>query len=102
MRFFCYEFAFDLGKANTVFYKVQIENRIMKVLEGVKSESYDLMRNGIWLARGGALLRGIAKRFSDRMNMTFHIADAPLKAVARGTCKAIEDTEKYKYKFLMR
>lgn len=28
--------------------------------------------------------------------------DDPLKAVARGTCKAIEDTEKYKYKFLMR
>ena len=25
-----------------------------------------------------------------------------LKAVARGTCKAIEDTERYKYKFLMR
>lgn len=28
--------------------------------------------------------------------------DEPLKAVARGTCIAIEDTEKYKYKFLMR
>ena len=51
---------------------------------------------------GGTLLRGIAKRFSDRMNMTFHVAEDPLKAVARGTCKAIEDTEKCKYKFLMR
>ena len=81
----------------------QIENGIMKVLERVKPEIYtDLMRNGIWLAGGGALLRGIARRFSDRMNMTFHIAEDPLKAVARGTCKAIEDTEKYKYKFLMR
>ena len=81
----------------------QIENGIMKVLERVKPEIYtDLMRNGIWLAGGGALLRGIAKRFSDRMNMTFHVAEDPLKAVARGTCKAIEDTEKYKYKFLMR
>jgi actin-like ATPase involved in cell morphogenesis len=36
------------------------------------------------------------------MNLTFHIADDPLKAVARGTCIAIEDTEKYRYKFLMR
>ena len=81
----------------------QIENGIMKVLERVKPEIYtDLMRNGIWLAGGGALLRGIAKRFSDRMNMTFHVAEDPLKAVARGTCIAIEDTEKYKYKFLMR
>jgi rod shape-determining protein MreB len=75
----------------------------MKVLERVKPEIYtDLMRNGIWLAGGGALLRGIAKRFSDRMNMTFHVAEDPLKAVARGTCIAIEDTEKYRYKFLMR
>lgn len=62
----------------------------------------DGLPNFEWLAGGGALLRGIAKRFSDRMNLTFHIADDPLKAVARGTCIAIEDTEKYRYKFLMR
>lgn len=81
----------------------QIENGIMKVLERVKPEIYtDLMRNGIWLAGGGAMLRGIEKRFTDRMNLKFHIADDPLKAVARGTSIAIEDTEKYKYKFLMR
>jgi hypothetical protein len=36
------------------------------------------------------------------MNMTFHVPEDPLKAVARGTCKTIEETEKYKYKFLMR
>ena len=79
----------------------QIEDGIMKVLETVPPEIYtDIIRNGIWLAGGGALLRGIAKRFSDKMNLTFHVAEDPLKAVARGTCKAIEDTNKYK--FLMR
>jgi rod shape-determining protein MreB len=70
----------------------------MKVLETVPPEVYtDIIRNGIWLAGGGALLRGIAKRFSDRMNLQFHIAEDPLKAVARGTCIAIEDTDKYKF-----
>lgn len=76
----------------------QIENGIMKVLETVPPEIYtDIIRNGIWLAGGGALLRGISKRFSDRMNLRFHIAEDPLKAVARGTCIAIADTHKYKF-----
>jgi rod shape-determining protein MreB len=73
----------------------------MKVLETIPPEVYtDIIRNGISLAGGGALLRGIAKRFSDRMNLTFHVAEDPLKAVVRGTCTAIVDTDKYK--FLMR
>lgn len=76
----------------------QIENGIMKVLETVPPEIYtDIIRNGIWLAGGGALLRGISRRFSDRMNLRFHIAEDPLKAVARGTCIAIADTQKYKF-----
>ena len=76
----------------------QIENGIMKVLETVPPEIYtDIIRNGIWLAGGGALLRGISKRFSERMNLRFHIAEDPLKAVARGTCIAIADTQKYKF-----
>ena len=33
--------------------------------------------------------------FSDKMNLTFHVAENPLMAVARGTCKAIEDTNMY-------
>ena len=79
----------------------QIENAIMKVLETVPPEVYtDIIRNGISLAGGGALLRGIDRRFSDKMNLKFHIAEDPLKAVARGTCIAIEVTETYK--FLMR
>ena len=76
----------------------QLENSIMKALQVIPPEVYtDIIRNGIWLAGGGALLRGIAKRFSDRMNLTFHVAEDPLKAVARGTCIAIEDTDKYKF-----
>ena len=44
---------------------------------------------------------GLAARFSDKMNIPFHVADDPLKAVARGTCIALKDTQKY-LSFLMR
>ena len=76
----------------------QIENSIMKALQVLPPEVYtDIIRNGIWLAGGGAQLRGIAQRFSDRMNLTFHVAEDPLKAVARGTCIAIKETDRYKF-----
>ena len=54
----------------------------------------------IYLSGGGALLRGLAKRLTDKVNIKFTVAEDPLHAVARGTCKAIKNTDKYK--FLMR
>lgn len=79
----------------------KIENEILKVLQRTPPELYsNIVRNGIWLAGGGALLRGLAKRFSDKVNIAFHVADDPLKAVARGTCLALKNTEGYP--FLMR
>ena len=52
------------------------------------------------LAGGGSLLRGIAQRFTDKVSIQFRVAEDPLKAVARGTCLALKDTEHYP--FLMR
>lgn len=79
----------------------KIENEIIKVLQRTAPELYsNIVRNGIWLAGGGSLLRGIAKRFTDRINIPFHVAEDPLKAVARGTCLALKGTGKYP--FLMR
>ena len=49
---------------------------------------------------GGSLLRGIARRFSQRTRIEFHVADDPLKAVVHGTCAALKHTDDYK--FLMR
>lgn len=79
----------------------KIESSILRVLESTPPELYsDIVENGIWLSGGGALLRGLAKRFTDKVNIEFHIADDPLHAVARGTCKALEHTDHYS--FLMR
>ena len=76
----------------------KIENEIIKVLQRTEPELYsNIVRNGIWLAGGGSLLRGIAKRFTDRVNIPFHVADDPLKAVARGTCLALKGIGKYPF-----
>ena len=79
----------------------KIENSILKVLETTPPELYsDIVENGIYLSGGGALLRGLAKRFTDKVNIVFHVADDPLHAVARGTCEALKHTDHYS--FLMR
>lgn len=79
----------------------KIEAEILRVLQSTPPSVYtDIVRNGIWLAGGGALLRGIARRFSEKVNIPFHVAEDPLRAVARGTCDALGHLEDYK--FLMR
>ena len=79
----------------------KIETSILHVLEQTPPELYsDIVENGIFLSGGGALLRGLAKRFSEKVNIPFHVAEDPLHAVARGTCMALKNTENYS--FLMR
>lgn len=79
----------------------KMETAILVALEHTPPELYaDIVRNGIHLAGGGALLRGLAKRFSDKVNIPFHIAEDPLHAVARGTGLALKNVDNYS--FLMR
>ena len=76
----------------------KIENEIVKVLQRTEPELYsNIVKNGIWLAGGGSLLRGIAQRFTHRINIPFHVAEDPLKAVARGTCLALKGTGQYPF-----
>ena len=76
----------------------KIENEILKVLQRTPPELYsNIVSNGIWLAGGGALLRGIAQRFTERVNIQFHVAEDPLKAVARGTCIALKGFDTYPF-----
>ena len=79
----------------------KIETSIFHVLENTPPELYsDIVENGIYLSGGGALLRGLAKRFTDKVNIQFHVADDPLHAVGRGTCEALKNTDRFS--FLMR
>lgn len=79
----------------------KIEASILHVLEQTPPELYsDIVENGIFLSGGGSLLRGIAQRFTEKVNIPFLVAEDPLRAVARGTCLALRNTEHYS--FLMR
>jgi rod shape-determining protein MreB len=64
----------------------KIETAILAALEDTPPELYaDIVHNGIWLTGGGALLRGLSKRFQDKLNIPFHVAEDPLHSVVKGT-----------------
>lgn len=79
----------------------KVEAALMNVLEQTPPELYaDIFKNGIHLAGGGALLRGLNKRLADKTNLPVHIAEDPLHAVARGTGISLKNLDKFS--FLMR
>jgi rod shape-determining protein MreB and related proteins len=79
----------------------KIEEAIMSCLENTPPElSADIYKTGIYLAGGGALLRGLDKRISMKTKLPVHVADDPLRAVARGTGIALKNINRFQ--FLMR
>lgn len=76
----------------------KIEAAVLGALEQTPPELYaDIVKNGIYLAGGGALLRGLDKRLTDKIGIVFHIAEDPLLAVARGTGVALKGIDKYSF-----
>ena len=79
----------------------RIEAAVLQALENTPPELYaDIVKNGIYLTGGGALLRGLAKRLADKINIQFIVADDPLHCVAKGTGIALKNIDKFS--FLMR
>ena len=80
---------------------VKLDAALMKVLENMPPELYsDVVRNGVYLAGGGALIKGLDKRLSEKTGIPFHIADDPLRAIVRGTSIALKNINRFS--FLMR
>ena len=79
----------------------KIENAVLSALENTPPELYaDIVKNGIWLAGGGALLRGLDRRLEAKINIPFHIAEDPLHSVAKGAGIALKNVNRFT--FLMR
>ncbi len=77
---------------------VKLDAALMAVLESVPPELYtDITRNGIYLAGGGALIHGLDRRFHEKTGIPFHIAEDPLRAIARGTGLALKNVNTYSF-----
>lgn len=76
----------------------KVEAAILATLEHTPPELYaDIFNNGIWLAGGGALLRGLARRLQEKTKIPFLVAEDPLRAVARGTGIALKNVDKFQF-----
>ncbi|MDR1499924.1 MAG: rod shape-determining protein [Tannerellaceae bacterium] len=76
----------------------KMEAAILSALEQTPPELYaDIVRNGIYLAGGGALMRGLDKRLTEKINIQFHVAEDPLHAVAKGTGIALKNIDRFNF-----
>ena len=76
----------------------KIEAAVLSALENTPPELFaDIVKNGVYLAGGGALLRGLDKRLRDKIGIEFHVAEDPLHAVAKGTGVALKNIKLFKF-----
>lgn len=81
--------------------RAALKDTINIILDGIRSTlektppelAADIMDMGITLAGGGALLRGLDKFIYSETNISVSIAQDPLKCVALGTGKALEELD---------
>ncbi len=67
-----------------------------EVLESTPPEILsDVMKRGIHLVGGGALIKGLAELLEEELEIPVYVAHEPLSAVARGTGMILENIEKY-------
>ncbi len=56
----------------------------------------DIMKRGIYLVGGGALIKGLRDLLSEVLQLPVTVAEDPITAIARGAGIILEDIEKYK------
>lgn len=76
----------------------KVEMAILSALENTPPELYtDIVHNGVWLTGGGALLNGLARRFTEKINIKFNVAEEPLLSVVKGTGIALKNYDKFPF-----
>ena len=70
---------------------------VTRTLERAEPElAADLVENGVWLAGGGALLRGLDTVMSQSTGLDVRMVDDPLSCVARGTAVYLDNLALWK------
>jgi rod shape-determining protein MreB len=78
-----------------------ILNSVDKITEAVKDALEetppellsDLVTSGVWVAGGGALIKGVDTLWEDELKLPVKIVDDPLTAVAKGTSSMLDHIE---------
>lgn len=89
---------------STIEVREAIAEPVARVIDAVTSTldqtppelAADLMDNGVSLSGGGALLRGLDVLLYTETGMPIHVAEDPLRAVARGVGIVLEDFDSLK------
>lgn len=75
----------------------ELVDGVKDLLEGTPPEILsDIMKRGITLSGGGALLLGLDKLLQDVLKIPVYVVDDPLSAVARGTGVILDNFEHFK------
>lgn len=76
----------------------KIETAVLNALEMTPPElSADIYKTGIYLAGGGSMLRGLDKRLQMKTKLPVHVAEDPIRSVARGTGIALKNFDKFTF-----
>ncbi len=68
-----------------------------EILENTPPEIMaDIMRRGVYLVGGGALIKGLDRLLADCLQLPVTVADDPMTAIARGAGIILEDIDKYR------
>ena len=77
---------------------LRIEDGVMETLSQTPPElAADIYNTGIYMAGGGAMLRGLDQRISKKTGLPVFLADDPFRAVVRGTGIALKNIDKFTF-----
>lgn len=77
---------------------LRIEDAVMETLSITPPElAADIYNTGIYMAGGGALLRGLDERISKKTDLPVYVAEDPLRAIVRGTGVALKNINKFNF-----
>lgn len=80
---------------------VVIRDAVVRALEKTPPElAADVYRNGLLMAGGGSLLKGLDQYLAQETHLTVRVDPDPLTTVLRGTAKAMLDRKRYRSVFI--